>query len=115
MKEYFTAAGPNSLENSEDENGRVAGFWRGLWHGLIAPISFLVSLFKENVGVYEPHNNGRLYNFGFILGLMIVFGGNNRGAARKQATTKKDEYPFAGNQAEGIDEHLSDQASGTGG
>ena len=31
------AAGPNELANSEDDEGEVAGFWRGLWHGIIAP------------------------------------------------------------------------------
>jgi hypothetical protein len=37
MKEKFTTAGANELENSENEKGNIAGFWRGLWHGLIAP------------------------------------------------------------------------------
>jgi hypothetical protein len=76
MKEYFTTAGANELQNMENEEGQVAGFWRGLWHGLIAPFAFLISLFKEDVGIYETHNNGNWYNFGFILGLMLVFGGN---------------------------------------
>lgn len=52
----------------------VAGFWAGLWHGLILPISFIVSLFNNEVGVYEIHNNGNLYNLGFVLGVWIVFG-----------------------------------------
>lgn len=81
MREKFVAAGPNELENSENQNGKIAGFWQGLWHGLIAPVSFWISVFKENVGVYEVHNNGRWYNFGFILGLMIIFGGN-KGAGK---------------------------------
>ena len=75
-KEKFTAAGVNELQNVENNTGQIAGFWRGLWHGLIAPVTFLISLFKENVGIYEVHNNGKWYNFGFILGLMIIFGGN---------------------------------------
>jgi len=76
MKEKFTAAGRNALENSPNEKGEIAGFWRGLWHGLIAPIAFIVSLFKDDVGVYEAHNNGKWYNFGFISGLSISLGGN---------------------------------------
>lgn len=88
MKEKLTPAGPNELENSANEKGDIAGFWRGLWHGLIAPVAFLTSLFKENVGVYEVHNNGKWYNFGFILGLMMVFGGNSGG---KQFQTHKDD------------------------
>lgn len=82
MKEKLTTAGPNELQNSENKDGKIAGFWRGLWHGMIAPFAFLISLFKENVGVYELHNNGKWYNFGFILGLMIIFGGN-KGAGNK--------------------------------
>ena len=59
------------MENQEDLAGNVAGFWLGLWHGLIAPFAFVTSLFKEDIGVYEAHNNGRWYNFGFIFGLML--------------------------------------------
>lgn len=76
MKELFIPAGPNEKTNIENEAGNIAGFWRGFWHGIIAPLMFIVSLFKDNVGIYETHNNGGWYNFGFILGLMIVFGGN---------------------------------------
>lgn len=90
MKEKFTLAGPNELQNSVNEKGEIAGFWRGLWHGLIVPFAFLTSLFKEDVGLYEVHNNGNWYNFGFILGLMIVFGGNS-GAGRQFQTRKDDE------------------------
>jgi hypothetical protein len=82
MKGIFSPAGANELQNSENDKGNIAGFWRGLWHGLIAPFAFLISLFKEDVGVYETHNNGKWYNFGFILGLMLVFGGN-RGGGKK--------------------------------
>lgn len=76
VKEVFVAPGANELANSENQEGKVAGFWQGLWHGLMAPITFGISIFKEDVGVYEVHNNGKWYNFGFILGLMMIFGGN---------------------------------------
>lgn len=75
-KENFTAAGKNELENTVNEKGEIAGFWRGLWHGFITPVAFLISLFKDDVGVYEAHNNGKWYNFGFVLGLSITLGGN---------------------------------------
>ena len=35
------AAGANTLKGEADEEGRVAGFWRGLWHGIIAPVTFM--------------------------------------------------------------------------
>jgi hypothetical protein len=87
MKKNFHTAGPNELVNSENTAGKIAGFWLGLWHGLIAPFTFIASLLKEDVGIYEVHNNGNWYNFGFILGLMIVFGGN-KGASKTAATRK---------------------------
>ena len=65
-----------------DAQGAVAGFWLGLWHGFIALFSFIISLFKENVGVYEAHNIGGWYNVGFILGVMIFFGGSKEGGKR---------------------------------
>ena len=74
MKEIFVAPGPNPQVNSENVAGKVAGFWQGLWHGSIAPITFVMSLFKEDNGIYEVHNNGGWYNFGFIFGMMISFG-----------------------------------------
>ncbi|WP_410645118.1 hypothetical protein [Amycolatopsis sp. lyj-346] len=48
------------------------GFWLGLWHGFICPITFLVSLFNDHVGVYEVHNNGHWYDFGFVFGILLA-------------------------------------------
>ncbi len=45
------------------------GFWSGLWHGLIFPFAWLVSLFMESVSVYAIYNNGGWYDFGFFLGV----------------------------------------------
>ena len=52
------AASQNLLKDSPSPDGSVAGFWLGLWHGMILPISFVVSLFRDGVNVYEVHNNG---------------------------------------------------------
>jgi hypothetical protein len=73
------APGPNQLVDSPNEDGEVAGFWQGLWHGIIAPFTFVISLFSDSVGVYEAHNNGGWYNFGFLVGLSIIFGGSGGG------------------------------------
>jgi hypothetical protein len=45
------------------------GFWYGLWHGMIAPISWIVSLFSDDTAIYAIYNNGGWYDFGFILGI----------------------------------------------
>jgi len=49
----------------------AAGFWAGLWHGMICIITFIISLFSDKVRVYELNNAGHLYDFGFILGIII--------------------------------------------
>ena len=68
-------AGPNDLARTPREGDSVAGFWRGLWHGIISPVTFIVSLFVKSVHFYEVHNNGNWYNLGFVLGAGILFGG----------------------------------------
>ena len=69
------APGPNDAEKIPNANGRISGFWLGLWHGLISPITFVISLFTKNVRFYDVHNNGGWYNFGFVLGSGILAGG----------------------------------------
>ena len=81
-------AGPNDMVNTPDEEGDVAGFWQGLWHGIIAPVTFIISLFSDTVHVYEVHNNGGWYNFGFLLGASIIFGGGGGGAARRRRASR---------------------------
>ena len=60
-------ASPNPLVGSVGRHG-VAGFWAGFWHGMICPIAFVISLFIRKFSMYEVHNNGAWYNFGFLLG-----------------------------------------------
>ncbi len=75
------APGPNELVHSPGSAGTVAGFWLGLWNGMIAPITFVLSLFYHTVQMYEVHNNGAWYNLGFLLGMSISMGGGAGGAA----------------------------------
>ena len=78
------AAGPNQLTRTANAEGKVGNFWLGLWHGLIAPVTFVISLFSKAVTMYEVHNNGGWYNFGFLLGMIIILGGGGGGAARRR-------------------------------
>jgi hypothetical protein len=84
------APGPNTLALSPNEEGKVAGFWRGLWHGSIVPITFIISLFKPSVHIYEVHNNGNWYNLGYLLGVMGALGSSRGGAShhRSQSCTE---------------------------
>lgn len=78
------AAGPNAAVGTAAESGDVAGFFKGLWHGIIAPIAFIVSLFNEGVNVYEVHNNGNLYNLGFVIGAVFLIGGSHGARSAKR-------------------------------
>lgn len=73
MANALCVAGRNS--KYKEPNAQPAGFWGGLWHGMIAPITFLVSLFADGVSIYETNNNGRWYEFGFMLGIGAYAGG----------------------------------------
>lgn len=57
--------------------GHTYGFFGGLWHGIIAPASFVISLFTDNVAVWAVNNNGGWYTFGFLIGVgSLGFGGH---------------------------------------
>jgi hypothetical protein len=67
------APGPNPSVNTADAHGRVAGLLLGLWHGVISPVTLVVSFFNPDVQMYEVHNDGSQYNLGFLLGVALVF------------------------------------------
>jgi hypothetical protein len=67
------APGPNPLAKTPDGRGRVAGIWMGIWHGIISPVTLIVSFFHPAVQIYEVHNDGSQYNLGFLLGVAILF------------------------------------------
>jgi hypothetical protein len=77
-------AGPNPSVDTPNDEGRIAGFWQGLWHGIIAPVTFVISLFSDQVHVYEVHNSGNWYVFGFLLGLTAIWGGGGRASSRRR-------------------------------
>jgi hypothetical protein len=84
MANIFAVAGSNSKYQHPD--AKPAGFWAGLWHGLISPLTFLVSLFNPGVRIYETHNRGRWYDFGFIIGVSGAFGGGGSQTSGPRAT-----------------------------
>lgn len=75
------AAGPNpQLDDPVSEEEGPRGFLYGLWHGFITPVTFVISLFTDDVSIYETRNVGGWYDFGFVLGLTAIFGGGGGGA-----------------------------------
>ena len=81
---WACAPGPNALEKTADAGGKVAGFWMGIWHGLISPITFIVSVFSKDVRLYEVHNSGGWYNLGFVLGAGLFLSGGILGRKKKR-------------------------------
>ena len=87
MANKFGLAGTDSKYKLPD--AEPAGFWVGYWHGMIAPIAFVVSLFNAGVGIYETHNKGKWYDFGFVLGTSSTI--RNGAKASTNAKDKKKE------------------------
>lgn len=60
-------------------NGRSvdnrAGFFMGIWHGWIAPVTLIWQLFNGQVRIYEVFNTGWTYDLGYYLGVVGGFGG----------------------------------------
>ena len=83
------APGANKSAGTASEHGAVAGLWLGLWPGFIAPFMFVVSLFKSNLNIYEVHNSGLWYNFGYLFGVACFFGGGGNHTARRNKSASK--------------------------
>jgi hypothetical protein len=52
-----------------------AGFFQGIWHGWIAPLSLIIGFFKHHIRVYEIYNSGWWYDLGFYIAVISGFGG----------------------------------------
>ncbi len=70
--------------------GNPAGFFWGIWHGWVAPISLIISLFKHNIRLYEAFNTGWWYDLGFYLAIVGGFGGLSF-ARKKSSHRRKDD------------------------
>jgi len=53
----------------------LAGFFFGVWHGWIAPVSLVMGFFNSSISIYEIHNTGWWYDFGFYMAIISGFGG----------------------------------------
>lgn len=50
-----------------------AGFFSGIWHGWIAPLSLVLSIFTD-ARIYEVNNTGFFYDLGFYMAIISGFG-----------------------------------------
>lgn len=85
------APGPNPQAYQQGPNGAIASFPLGLWHGVISPFTFVLSLFREGVSFYETYNDGLPYNFGFLLGMGVIVG--LRSPQRRRAPQQRAPAP----------------------
>ncbi|MBV2121392.1 MAG: hypothetical protein KUF74_08055 [Candidatus Thiodiazotropha sp. (ex Ctena orbiculata)] len=78
-----------------------AGFFWGLWHGVISVISLVTHLFNDKVVVYEVDNSGGWYDFGFLLGVIMVWGGGCHASCKtKQERESDQEWDEIGDKVE---------------
>nr|MDD6335432.1 hypothetical protein [bacterium] len=62
-----------------------AGFFTGIWHGWIAPISLIGEIFfNHDLGIYEINNTGWAYDIGFYMAIISGFGGISLSRKRKK-------------------------------
>ncbi len=67
-----------------------AGFFWGIWHGWIAPVSLIVSIFKDGINIYEVNNIGFWYDFGFYIAILGGFGGFSLFRKEKRKRDKRE-------------------------
>jgi hypothetical protein len=65
--------GPNPMVGTADANGKIASIVLGIWHGIISPVTMVLSFANQGGEMYEVHNDGSQYNLGFLVGVAIVF------------------------------------------
>src|SRR5690349_19409092 len=56
-------------------SSQPAGFFSGVWHGWIAPVSLIAGIFSRNVRIYEVNNTGWWYDLGYYMAVIAGFGG----------------------------------------
>ncbi len=75
----FTGCATQSPEQVLDP----PGFLHGLFQGFIILFSFVISLFTD-FEIYAFPNNGGWYDFGYLLGVMMFFGGGGAGTRERR-------------------------------
>ncbi|MGI9648502.1 MAG: hypothetical protein ACR2OI_08290 [Acidimicrobiia bacterium] len=82
----LAACAPGSDNFAPDDR---ANFFHGVWHGWIAPFTLIWQIFSSDTRIYEPHNTGWWYDFGFYIAVISGFGsiafsrGNQRRLRKK--------------------------------
>lgn len=67
-----------------------AGFFWGIWHGWIAPVSLVWGFFESNVRIYEVNNTGWWYDLGYYISIIAGFGGISFFRRKRQNTPRNN-------------------------
>ena len=79
---FFLSGCADTVSFQQAGNIEPVGFWYGLWHGLILPFAWFISLFSDSTSIYAIYNNGGWYDFGFFLGVGFIGGGSSAASQR---------------------------------
>lgn len=75
-----------------------AGFLWGVWHGWVAPISLILSIFRPWLSIYETFNTGFWYDLGFYAAVIAGFGGlslsRSRARNRRERRDGRDDERY---------------------
>lgn len=82
---FLLVAFAGCMPNVESLNhpASPSGFFKGIWHGWIAPFSLIFGFFNDHIRIYDANNTGWWYDFGFYMAIISGFGGLS--LARKKA------------------------------
>lgn len=69
-----SCASPEVIDACVDTTARKGFLW-GCLHGFLAPLTFIISIFVDDVTMYAVNNSGNWYDFGFLLGIGGFSGG----------------------------------------
>ena len=83
----LTACAAGDAQFTQDD---PAGFWYGLWHGVISVVALVIHIFNENVAVYEINNTGGWYDFGFLLGVICIWSGGSHINCKSAEQKRRD-------------------------
>lgn len=87
--------------NVQFTNESPAGFWYGLWHGIISFIALIIHIFNADVLVYEVNNTGGWYDFGFLIGVCCFWGGGTKVVYKSPKQKQRDkEWDEIGDKVE---------------
>lgn len=85
----LTSCFPESVDYPLPEDLGQAGFFKGLWHGIIMPFAFIISLLNDNVAIYQAGNIGGWYDLGYFIGISMTFSGGVFGSSKARRSRRK--------------------------